>query len=30
MLLLQGDALLMFGFDSTMDLDDGDHTFDDG
>ena len=30
MFLLLGDALLMFGFDSVMDLDDQDHTFDDG
>ena len=30
MLLLLGDASLMFGFDSVVDLDDWDHTFDDG
>ena len=30
MLLLPGDVSLMFGFDSTVDVDDRDHTFDDG
>ena len=30
MFLLLGDVSLMFGFDSSVDLDDWDHTFDDG